>query len=133
MLRTLLHLNCLRGQEGGVEASGFGGHPTITDTKLTEEYMAEVDSTENMEKTAFLPQKTEQKGKFLMNPMVNLHGSRRTTRPPLKKQSRWWGNLWECRRSPRGVSHPKLLGLEKWNRRPHHDILAKDNHGVEFG
>ena len=79
--------------------------------KFTWGHATENESTDDMGKTALVPPKAE-KGELSMGLMVtSVDGSRRITWPLLKNPYRWWGNLWECRRPPQGVLHPKLLGL----------------------
>ena len=61
----------------GIEASGSSRHPIIPKFKFARSSIAGDVGTEDVEKMAFVPKKTEQKGKLSMDPMVE--SSRKST------------------------------------------------------
>ena len=94
--------------------------------------MVEEDGTEDIDETAFVPQKTEQKGKLLIEPMVKPSWQSKDYSALAEQMISLVEKSTGMPEVTSGVSHPKLLVLDKQNWRPHHNILAKGNQGSGF-
>ena len=98
------------GQREGMEAGGSSGHPAAPPFKFDGSFVAGHGSTENMQKTGFMPQK-EEKGELSLGLMVMSGWKSKDYSAPVEESVSLVGKSTVLPETPQGVSYPRLLGL----------------------